>query len=38
MTGLPQRTLAYDNSRFAFWKFAKPANERHLQVFQPAQA
>jgi hypothetical protein len=23
---------------FAFWEFAKPAHEHHLQVFLPAQA
>jgi hypothetical protein len=32
MTGLPPRSLAYDNSRFCFLKFTKPADEHHLQV------
>jgi hypothetical protein len=37
MTGLPQRLLAYDNSRFCFLKFTKPAHEHHLQVALAAQ-
>jgi hypothetical protein len=32
MTGLPPRSLAYDNSRFCFWKSTKPDDEHHLQV------
>jgi hypothetical protein len=39
MSGLPWLTLAYDTCLpagrihgFAFWKFAKPAHEHHLQV------
>jgi hypothetical protein len=37
VSSLSRRSLAYDNSRFCFFKFTKPADEHHLQVF-PALA
>ena len=37
VSGLPRRSLAYDNSRFCIFKFTKPADDHHLQVF-PARA
>jgi hypothetical protein len=36
--GLPERTLAYGNSRFCFFKFTKPAHEHHLQAFASPSA
>jgi hypothetical protein len=33
VSGLSRRSLAYDNSRFCIFKFTKPADEHHLQVF-----
>jgi hypothetical protein len=36
MTGLPTRSLAYDNSRFCIFKFTKPVHEHHMQVFANA--
>jgi hypothetical protein len=33
-TGLPLRSLAYENSRFCFEEDTKPAHEHHLQVFR----
>jgi hypothetical protein len=32
MSGLPPRSLEFDNSRFCFLKITKPVHEHHLQV------